>query len=415
MKVLNRIFLDHSGTTPVRREVFEAMVPYLTNCYGNPSSIHSVGREARVAIDEAREKVASAIGAKAQEIVFTGSGSEADNYALIGAANAQKGGKNHLIISAIEHHAILDTAKYLEKQGFEVTQIKVNSDGIVDPNDVKEAINPSTFLVSIMMANNEIGSIQPIKEIAKIAHEAGVLVHTDAVQAIGHIPVNVDDLGVDFLSMSAHKFYGPKGVGVLYIRTGNKIGTLIHGGGQERKRRAGTENVAGIVGMGVAISLAINDMPKEMERENKLITKLIDGIMERIPHTRLNGPRDNRLSNNANFSFSFVEGESLLLKMDMLGICASSGSACTSGSLEPSHVLLSIGLPHEEAHGSVRFSIGRGTKESDIDYVLESLPPIVASLREMSPIYYKSECAMQDICSNPCECSLVSEKDRCNQ
>ena len=415
MKVLNRIFLDHSGTTPVRREVFEAMVPYLTNCYGNPSSIHSVGREARVAIDEAREKVANAIGAKAQEIVFTGSGSEADNYALIGAANAQKGGKNHLIISAIEHHAILDTAKYLEKQGFEVTQIKVNSDGIVDPNDVKEAINPSTFLVSIMMANNEIGSIQPIKEIAKIAHEAGVLVHTDAVQAIGHIPVNVDDLGVDFLSMSAHKFYGPKGVGVLYIRTGNKIGTLIHGGGQERKRRAGTENVAGIVGMGVAISLAINDMPKEMERENKLINKLIDGIMERIPHTRLNGPRDNRLSNNANFSFSFVEGESLLLKMDMLGICASSGSACTSGSLEPSHVLLSIGLPHEEAHGSVRFSIGRGTKESDIDYVLESLPPIVASLREMSPIYYKSECAMQDICSNPCECSLVSEKDRCNQ
>lgn len=413
MKALHRIYLDHSATTPIRREVFEAMVPFLTANYGNPSSIHQAGREVRVKLDEARDKVASLLNAKPNEIVFTAGGSEADNHAIIGAANAEKTGKNHLIISCVEHHAVLDTAKYLVKQGFEVTSIPVDSEGRVDPVEIQAAMTDQTFLVSVMLANNEIGTIQPIKEIAAIAHSGGALMHTDAVQAVGHMQVDVKELDVDLLSLSAHKFYGPKGVGALYIKTGVKIDPIVHGGAQERKRRAGTENVAGIIGMSVALDLTMKEMEKEMAREKALVKKLIDGLMERIPETKLNGPHEGRLPNNANLSFSYVEGESLLLKLDMLGICASSGSACTSGSLEPSHVLLSIGLPHELAHGSVRFSVGRGTKESDIDYVLESLPPIVANLREMSPIYYKSECKMQNICNNPCDCSLIKEKDRC--
>jgi len=410
---MNRIYLDHSATTPVRREVFEAMVPYLTYAYGNPSSIHSMGREIRADIDIARERIAAAIGAKPSEIIFTSGGSEADNLAIKGLANVQKTGKNHIITSCIEHHAVLDTVKDLEKNGFEVTVLPVDCNGLVDPDDVKNAITPQTFLVSIMHANNEIGTIQPIEEIADIAHSAGVLVHTDAVQTVGHIPVNVNDLNVDMLSMSGHKFYGPKGVGALYLKKGIKLCSIIHGGNQERKRRAGTENVAGIVGMGFAIQLATSEMDKTIEHETALAHKFINGIMLRIPDTRLNGHPVKRLPNNINFSFSCVEGESLLLKMDMLGICASSGSACTSGSLEPSHVLLSIGLPHELAHGSVRFSIGRGTKEQDVDYVLESLPPIVANLREMSPIYYKSECNIKHICDNPCDCTLLKDKSDC--
>lgn len=410
---MNRTYLDHSATTPVRREVFEAMVPYLTYAYGNPSSIHSMGREIRADVDVARERVAAAIGARPSEIIFTAGGSEADNLAIIGLANMQKTGKNHIITSCIEHHAVLDTVKYLEKCGFEVTLLPVDCDGMVDPEDVRRAITPQTFLVSVMHANNEIGTIQPIEEIAEIAHCAGALMHTDAVQTVGHIPVNVNDLKVDMLSMSGHKFYGPKGVGALYLKQGVKVQPIIHGGSQERKRRAGTENVAGIVGMGFAIQLAIGELDNTMAHEAELTRKLINGVMLRIPDTRLNGHPEKRLANNANFSFSCVEGESLLLKMDMLGICASSGSACTSGSLEPSHVLLAIGLPHELAHGSVRFSIGRGTKDQDIDYVLESLPPIVASLREMSPIYYKSECNIKNICDNPCDCTLMKDKSGC--
>ncbi|MGB4338566.1 MAG: cysteine desulfurase NifS [Bacillota bacterium] len=402
---MRRVYLDHAATTPVRPEVFEAMVPYLTERFGNPSSIHSFGREARMELDKARERVAALIGAEPQEIVFTGGGSEADNHAIRGAALAAFGKKNHIITSAVEHHAVLDTALSLRSLGFEVTVVPVDQYGMVNPDDVRAAITPNTFLITIMHSNNEVGTLQPIKEIAAIAREAGVLMHTDAVQSVGHVPVDVRDLGVDMLSMAAHKLYGPKGVGALYIRKGIRIAPLITGGAQERKRRAGTENTAGIVGMGVAAELAMTELHQEAAREAALRDRLVNGLMTHIPHVKLNGHPTMRLPNNANVSFLYVEGEALLLNLDMAGIAASSGSACTSGSLEPSHVLLAMGIPHEVAHGSVRMTLGRGTTVEDVDYVVSVLPGIVQKLRMMSPVYDRAgECAIKDLCANPEGC-----------
>lgn len=381
------VYLDHAATTPVKEEVLEAMLPYFNKKFGNPSSIYLIGRESRKAIDEAREKVAEAIGTNPEEIYFTSGGTEADNWALKGIAYANRDKGNHIITSAIEHHAVHNVCHYLEKDGFEVTYVPVNSDGIISVDKLKESIKPTTILISVMFANNEIGTIQPVEEIGKIAKERGIYFHTDAVQAIGNIPVNVNELNVDLLSLSAHKFYGPKGIGALFVRKGVKIGSFIQGGKQEKGRRAGTENIPGIVGLGKAIELAVKNMDNYNSKLLRLREKLIDGVIKKIPYVRLNGDRTKRLPGNANFSFEFVEGESLLLMLDMKGIAASSGSACTSGSLDPSHVLLAIGLPHEIAHGSVRFTIGDTNTEEDIDYVLEVLPPIVERLREMSPLY----------------------------
>ena len=383
---MRRIYLDHAATTPTHPEVVKAMLPYFTDAFGNPSSIYSYGLEAKGAIEKARTKVAELIGARSEEIIFTSGGTEADNFALKGVAYANEHKGNHIITTPIEHHAVMEACKFLERRGFRITYLSVDEYGLVDPQDVKKAITDKTILISVMHASNEIGTIEPISEIGKIAKEAGVYFHTDAVQAVGHIPVNVDELKVDLLSISAHKLYGPKGAGALYIRKGTRSVSLIHGGEQEKRRRAGTENVPAIVGLGKAVELAGQTMNREVERLSYLRDKLIEGLVERIDNIRLNGHPRKRLPNNVNISIDFVEGESMLLNLDLEGICASTGSACSSSSLEPSHVLLALGLPAEQAHGSLRFTLGRENTEADVERVLEVLPGIVAGLRTMSPL-----------------------------
>ncbi|MCP2241241.1 cysteine desulfurase NifS [Thermoanaerobacterium thermosaccharolyticum] len=383
---MNRIYLDNAATTPIRSEVLNSMMPFFDNRFGNPSALYSYGQEAKKAIEEARDKVAAAIGASEDEIFFTSGGTESDNWALKGAAYALREKGNHIITSNIEHHAILHTCQYLENQGFEITYLPVDEYGLVDPNELKRAIKDNTILVSIMCANNEIGTIEPIEELANVSHEKGVLFHTDAVQAVGNVPIDVKELDVDMLSMSAHKIYGPKGVGALYIRKGLRIDTLLQGGAQERNRRAGTENVAGIVGFGTAIELVTKNIDEHIKKLIMLRDKLIDGILK-IPYTRLNGHPVKRLPGNVNVSFEFVDGESLILSLDMEGICVSSGSACTAGSIDPSHVLLAIGLPEEIAHGSLRLTIGEENTEEEIDTVINKLPKIVDRLRQMSPLF----------------------------
>lgn len=384
---MKNIYFDHAATTSVKPDVLEAMLPYFTEKYGNASSIYSLGRENKKAIDDAREKVAKALNALPKEIFFTSGGTEADNWALEGIAFANQAKGKHIITTNIEHHAILHTCKFLEKQGFEVSYVPVDNKGIVHVEDIEKAVRPDTILISIMFANNEIGTIQPIKEIGALAKEKEIYFHTDAVQAIGNIPIDVKDMNIDLLSLSGHKFYGPKGVGVLYIRDGVRISPMIHGGGQERGKRASTENVAGIVGLGKAIELATENVEQYNIKLMKLRDRAIKEILEKIPYSRLNGDEKNRLPGNVNISFEFIEGESILLMLDMKGICASSGSACTSGSLDPSHVLLAIGLPHEIAHGSLRLTFGEENTDSDLDYLLETLPPIIEKLRAMSPLY----------------------------
>lgn len=381
------IYVDHAATTYVKPEVFDEMKPYFTEMFGNPSSIYSLGRESKKAIENARAQIAFYLGAHPTEIYFTSSGTEADNWAIKGAAYANRKKGKHLITTMIEHHAVLHVFEFLRKEGFEVTYLPVNEKGLVNPQDLAEAIRPDTTLVSIMFANNEIGTVQPIKELASIAKEKGVLFHTDAVQAIGNIDVNVKDLNVDLLSMSAHKFYGPKGVGALYVRKGVRIDNFVHGGAQERNKRAGTENVAGVIGMAAALKLAYENLDEYNKHLRNLSDRLINSVMERIPYVRLNGDREQRLPGNVNLSFQFVEGESLLLMLDMKGIQASSGSACTSGSLEPSHVLLAIGLSHETAHGSLRITFGEKNTEEEVDYIVDNLVEIVEKLRHMSPLY----------------------------
>ena len=380
-------YFDNAATTKVRPEELEAMLPYFTQNYGNPSSIYKISQENKKAVETARKQVADAIKASPELIYFTAGGSESDNWALKGIADSYSSKGKHIITTAIEHHAILHTCEYLETKGYEVTYLPVDEMGLISLDELKAAIRPDTILVSVMFANNEIGTIEPIAEIGAICKEKGVLFHTDAVQAVGHVPIDVDAMNIDMLSMSGHKFYGPKGIGAMYIRKGIKIPSFIHGGAQERKRRAGTENVPGIVGIGKAIELAVSEMDTEIPRLEKLRNKLIDGILTKIPYSRLNGDPVKRLPGNVNVSFEFIEGESILLLLDMQGIYASSGSACTSGSLDPSHVLLAIGLPHEKAHGSLRLTMGHFTKEEEIDYLLEKLPPIVERLRDMSPLY----------------------------
>lgn len=381
------IYVDHAATTYVKPEVFDEMKPYFTEMFGNPSSIYSLGRESKKAIENARAQIAFYLGAHPTEIYFTSSGTEADNWAIKGAAYANRKKGKHLITTMIEHHAVLHVFEFLRKEGFEVTYLPVNEKGLVNPQDLAEAIRFDTTLVSIMFANNEIGTVQPIKELASIAKEKGVLFHTDAVQAIGNIDVNVKDLNVDLLSMSAHKFYGPKGVGALYVRKGVRIDNFVHGGAQERNKRAGTENVAGVIGMAAALKLAYENLDEYNKHLRNLSDRLINSVMERIPYVRLNGDREQRLPGNVNLSFQFVEGESLLLMLDMKGIQASSGSACTSGSLEPSHVLLAIGLSHETAHGSLRITFGEKNTEEEVDYIVDNLVEIVEKLRHMSPLY----------------------------
>lgn len=381
------IYLDNSATTPLKKEVLDAMMPYLTENFGNPSSIYKIGRDAKAAVEKARKQVADAIGAKPTEIYFTGCGSEADNWAIKGTAFAKQNKGKHIITSKIEHHAVLHTLEYLEKKGFEVTYLPVDEYGKISLDDLKNAIRPDTTLITIMMANNEVGTIEPIEEIGKIAKEHNITFHTDAVQAVGSLDVDVVKLGVDMLSLSAHKFGGPKGVGALYIRGHFRPEVFMHGGAQERARRAGTENVASIVGLGEAITLATKNISEKQEKLIALRDYLIKSIMEKIPYVKLNGHPTDRLPGNANFSFNFIEGESLLLMLDLNGIAASSGSACTSGSLDPSHVLLSMGLPHEIAHGSLRLSIGDVNTKEEIDKVIDVLPAIVQRLRDMSPLY----------------------------
>lgn len=383
---MRRTYLDHAATTPTRPEVVKAMLPFFTDAFGNPSSVYSYGQEARGAIEEARTKVAGLIGAGSEEIIFTGGGTEADNLAIKGVAHANEHRGNHIITTSIEHHAVTEVCKSLERRGFTVTYLPVDKYGLVAADDVRKAITGKTVLISIMHANNEIGTIEPVEEIGRIAREAGVYFHSDAVQTVGHIPVNVDKFKVDLLSISAHKLYGPKGVGALYVRKGTKLVPLIHGGEQEKRRRAGTENVPGIVGLGKAVELAGQDMNREAERLAALRDKLTEGLRERIDHTHLNGHPKRRLPNNVNVSIDFVEGESMLLNLDLEGICASTGSACSSASLEPSHVLLALGLSPEQAHGSLRFTLGRENTEADVERVLTVLPGIVAKLRAMSPL-----------------------------
>lgn len=381
------IYFDNAATTKPRKEVIDKMLPFVTENYGNPSSIYKIARENKTAVDEARDNLAKAINAKANEIYFTAGGSESDNWALKGVADSCSDKGRHIITTAIEHHAILHTCEFLESKGFEVTYLPVDEYGIISIDDLKNAIRDDTILISVMFANNEIGSVQPIKEIGSIAREKGIVFHTDAVQALGHVPIDVEEMNIDLLSASGHKLYGPKGIGMLYIRKGIKIKPLIHGGAQERNRRAGTENVPGIVGFGEAVKLASAELEQESKRLAALRDKLIDGILSSIPHSRLNGHPQKRLPGNVNISFEFIEGESMLLLLDMKGICASSGSACTSGSLDPSHVLLAIGLPHEKAHGSLRLTLGHFNTEEEVDVILKELPPIVSRLREMSPLY----------------------------
>ncbi|MFC1904805.1 cysteine desulfurase NifS [Chloroflexota bacterium] len=383
---MKRIYLDYAATTPTHPEVVKAMLPYFTEDFGNPASIYSYGQEAKGAMEEARAKVAGLIGARSEEIVFTSGGTEADNFALKGVAFAIEPKGNHIITSSIEHHAVMETAKFLGRRGFSVTSLPVDAYGLVDPDDVRKAITDKTILISIMHANNEIGTTEPIVEIGEIVKEAGIYFHTDAVQTVGHIPVDVNELGVDLLSISAHKLYGPKGVGALYIRKGTKLVPFMHGGEQERSRRASTQNVSGIVGFGQAAELAQQEISEEAERLTHLRDQFIKGLQERIDHIRLNGHPAKRLPNNINVSIDFVEGESMCLNLDLEGICVSTGSACTSSTLEPSHVLLALGLPPEQAHGSLRFTLGKWTTGEEIERVLEVLPPIVAKLRAMSPL-----------------------------
>lgn len=386
---MERIYLDYAATAPCDSEVLKAMQPYFFEKFGNPASIHSFGQEAKKAMEDAREVLAKFLGAKPEEIVFTSGGTESDNFAIQGVAHALESKGNHIITTAIEHHAVSEPAKFLEKKGFKITFVGVGKDGLVDPADVKKAITDKTILISVMHANNEIGTIQPISEISKIAKEKGIYFHTDAVQTVGHIPVNVDELGVDLLSLSAHKFYGPKGIGALYIRKGTRIETFLRGGDQERNRRASTQNTPGIVGLGKAIELCKDKMQIEADSQIKLRDRLIKEIPEKISEVILNGHPTKRLPNNVNFSIKYIEGESILLNLDMLGIAASTGSACTSTSLEPSHVLLAIGLPHEIAHGSLRLTLGRWSRKEDVDVLLEHLPQVVNNLRAMSPLYNK--------------------------
>ena len=381
------IYLDNAATTRTAPEVVEAMLPYFTEKYGNPSSVYGFASANKEVITQQREKIAEVLGAKTDEIYFTAGGTESDNWALTATAEAYVSKGKHIITSRIEHHAILHTCEYLEKRGYEVTYLDVDENGLVDPNAVEAAIRPDTILISIMFANNEIGTIQPIREIGTIAREHGVLFHTDAVQAFAQVPIKVDEYNIDMLSASGHKLNGPKGIGFLYIRKGVKIRSFIHGGAQERKRRAGTENVPGIVGLGKAVELAAATMAERAEKETKLRDYMIGRIENEIPYCRLNGDRKKRLPNNINFSFRCIEGEGMLISLDLKGICASSGSACTSGSLDPSHVLLAIGLPHEIAHGSLRMTLGADTTREDIDYTVDCLKEIVADIRNMSPLY----------------------------
>lgn len=381
------LYLDNAATTKTAPEVVEAMLPYFTEKFGNPSSVYTFATGNKEAVNLQRDRIAATLGAKSNEIYFTAGGSESDNWALKATAEAYREKGNHIITTKIEHHAILHTAQYLEKNGFEVTYLDVDEDGKVRLEDLKKAIRPETILISIMYANNEIGTIEPIKEIGEIAHKHGILFHTDAVQAYGQLPINVDECQIDMLSASGHKLNGPKGIGFLYIRKGVKIRSFIHGGAQERKRRAGTENVPGIVGLGTAAKRAADTREERIAKEIEVRDYLIDRVLKEIPYSRLNGHRTDRLPNNANFSFQFVEGESLLIMLDGKGICASSGSACTSGSLDPSHVLLAIGLPHEIAHGSLRLTINEEITKEDIDYVVDNLKTIVERLRSMSPLY----------------------------
>ena len=381
------IYLDNAATTRTAPEVVDAMLPYFSQFYGNPSSVYSLANESKKAVADAREIIAESIGAQKQDIYFTAGGSEADNWAIKAAAEAYASKGKHVITSAIEHHAVLHTCQYLEKKGYEVTYVGVDENGILKLDELKAAIRPDTILISVMFANNEIGTIQPIKEIGEIAKEHGIIFHTDAVQAYGQLPIDVNEYHIDMLSASGHKLNGPKGIGFLYIRKGLKLRSLIHGGAQERSRRAGTENVPGIVGLGAAVSRAIATMKRRTEYEIGLRDYFISEIEAKIPYCRLNGDRQKRLPNNVNIAFQFIEGESLLIMLDMKGICASSGSACTSGSLDPSHVLLAIGLPHEIAHGSLRLTLSEETTKEDVDITVAAIAEIVAKLRSMSPLY----------------------------
>lgn len=381
------IYMDNAATTQVYPEVLDTMIPYFTEHYGNPSAIYSFAGEAKRGVDHARETIANVIGAKTEEIYFTGGGSESDNWALKATAEAYANKGKHIITTTIEHHAILHTAQWLEKKGYEITYVNVDEDGKVKLDELEAAIRPDTILISVMAANNEIGTIQPLKEIGAIARKHGVLFHTDAVQAFAHIPINVDEMNIDMLSASGHKINGPKGIGVMYIRKGVKILSFIHGGAQERRRRAGTHNVPGIVGIGKAAEISVANMEKNNAYEISLRDHLIERVLSEIPYSRLNGHRTDRLPNNANFCFRFIEGESMLILLDQAGICGSSGSACTSGSLDPSHVLLAIGLPHEIAHGSLRLTISEKTTMEDIDYTVDTLKKIIERLRSMSPLY----------------------------
>lgn len=388
---MKRVYADYAATTATSPEVLESMLPYFSEIYGNGSSVHSFGREAAKAVSEARAQVAQALGAQPEEIYFTSGGTEADNWAIIGTAYARRDKGNHIITSAIEHHAVLHTCEYLEKQGFFVTYLPVDETGLVSPEAVEQAIRPDTILITIMYANNEIGTIEPIPEIGAIAAAHKIPFHTDAVQAIGNVPIDVKAQHIDMLSLSAHKFYGPKGIGALYVKKGHKLDNYMHGGAQERNKRGGTHNTPGIVGLGTAIEKAAANIEAHNGEMHRLTDKLRRAI-EKIPDVRLNGHPTQRLAGNVNYSIRYIEGEALLLSLDIKGIAASSGSACTSGSLDPSHVLLAIGLPHEIAHGSLRLTFGEGTTEEDIDSIIKELPPIVERLRNMSPLYHEKEC-----------------------
>lgn len=383
---MKNVYMDYSATTPVKKEVLDAMLPYFSEHFGNPSSLYSIAQESKEALERARGQVASLIGAKANEVFFTAGGSEADNWALEGVADALKDKGNHIITTKIEHHAILHTAEYLEKHGIDVTYLDVDAKGRVNPEDVEKAITDKTVLISIMMVNNEVGTIEPIKEIAEIAHNHGILLHTDAVQALGNVPIDVNNMGIDLMSMSGHKIYGPKGVGALYIRKGTKISNFIHGGAQEMKKRAGTENLAGIVGFGKAAELAKENLESHINRVSELRDYFISEVTSKIPDTIVNGSMEHRHPGNANISFEYIEGESMLILLDMNGISVSTGSACSSKSLTPSHVLSAMGIPVERIHGTLRFTIGDPTTKEDIDYVIEKLVEIVQKLRELSPV-----------------------------
>lgn len=381
------VYLDNAATTKVAKEVVQEMLPFFEEFYGNPSSVYGFAEEAKMAVDTSRQTIAVAIGAKPEEIYFTAGGSESDNWALIGIAESYRNKGKHIITSTIEHHAILHSCKYLEKQGFEISYVNVDEDGVVKLDELKAAIRPDTILISIMAANNEIGTVEPLKEIGAIAREHNILFHTDAVQAFAHIPINVNEMNIDLLSASGHKIHGPKGIGFLYVRKGVKINSFIHGGAQERNKRAGTHNVPGIAGLGKATEMLLQNQGDKIQRQEELRDYLIDRVLKEIPYTRLNGHRTERLPGNANFCFRFIEGESLLILLDHNGICGSSGSACTSGSLDPSHVLLAIGLPHEIAHGSLRLTLSEETTREEIDYTVDTLKGIVEKLRSMSPLY----------------------------